>query len=55
VVAATLEKALTYESAESFVWDREVGGSNPLAPTKSLTKQQKAASLSGLSHFVMRL
>jgi len=31
VVAATLEKALTYESAEPLVWDREVGGSNPLA------------------------
>ena len=33
MVAATFEKALTYESAEPLVWDREVGGSNPLAPT----------------------
>ena len=37
LVAATFEKALTYESAEPFVWDREVGGSNPLAPTNNLT------------------
>ena len=35
VVAATLEKALIYKSAEPLVWDREVGGSNPLAPTNN--------------------
>jgi hypothetical protein len=33
MVAATLEKAKTYVFAEPLVWDREVGGSNPLAPT----------------------
>ena len=36
VVAATLEKANTYVFAEPLVWDREVGGSNPLAPTKHI-------------------
>ena len=36
VVAATLEKARTYVFAGPLVWDREVGGSNPLAPTKNL-------------------
>jgi hypothetical protein len=33
VVAATFEKANTYVFAEPLVRDREVGGSNPLAPT----------------------
>jgi hypothetical protein len=33
LVAATFEKANTYVFAEPLVWDREVGGSNPLAPT----------------------
>jgi hypothetical protein len=32
-VAATLEKAKTYVFAEPSVRDREVGSSNPLAPT----------------------
>ena len=36
VVAATFEKAKTYVFAEPLVRDREVGGSNPLAPTKHL-------------------
>jgi hypothetical protein len=36
VVAATFEKAKTYVFAEPLVWDREVGGSNPLAPTNNL-------------------
>jgi hypothetical protein len=36
VVAATFEKAITYVFAELVVRDREVGGSNPLAPTKNL-------------------
>jgi hypothetical protein len=36
-VAATLEKANTYVFAEPLVRDREVGGSNPLAPTNNLT------------------
>ena len=46
VVAATLEKANTYVFAEPSVWDREVGGSNPLAPTKTsnptIIKRDKA-------------
>jgi len=36
VVAATFEKAITYVFAELAVWDREVGGSNPLAPTTNI-------------------
>jgi len=32
-VAATLEKAKTYVFTEPVIRDREVGGSNPLAPT----------------------
>ena len=34
LVAATSEKAKTYIFARIYIWDREVGGSNPLAPTK---------------------
>ena len=37
MVAATFEKAKTYVFAEPSVRDREVGGSNPLAPTTNLT------------------
>jgi len=33
-VAATFEKANTYVFAALIIRDREVGGSNPLAPTK---------------------
>ena len=33
LVAATFEKAKTYVFAEPLIRDREVGGSNPLAPT----------------------
>jgi len=36
VVAATFEKANTYVFAGLSVRDREVGGSNPLAPTISI-------------------
>ncbi len=32
-MAPTFEKAKTCIFAEPGVWDREVGGSNPLAPT----------------------
>jgi hypothetical protein len=35
-VAATFEKAITYDFAELVVRDREVGGSNPLAPTSQI-------------------
>jgi hypothetical protein len=35
LVAATLEKANTYVFAAPIIRDREVGGSNPLAPTNS--------------------
>jgi hypothetical protein len=33
LVAATFEKANTYVFAAPIIRDREVGGSNPLAPT----------------------
>ena len=33
LVAATFEKAKTYVFTEPVIRDREVGGSNPLAPT----------------------
>ena len=33
MVAATFEKANTYVFAEPIIRDRDVGGSNPLAPT----------------------
>jgi hypothetical protein len=33
LVAATCEKANTYVFAAPIIRDREVGGSNPLAPT----------------------
>jgi hypothetical protein len=33
LVAATFEKTKTYVFAATAIWDREVGGSNPLAPT----------------------
>jgi hypothetical protein len=44
LVAATFEKAITYVFAEPLVWDREVGGSNPLAPT---INQQLTTTCSG--------
>ena len=36
LVAATFEKANTYVFAAPIIRDREVGGSNPLAPTNNL-------------------
>jgi hypothetical protein len=36
LVAATFEKANTYVFAAPIIRDREVGGSNPLAPTNQL-------------------
>jgi len=44
VVAATLEKAKTYIFAEPLVWDREVGGSNPLAPTNYSQQYRRRAA-----------
>jgi hypothetical protein len=45
LVAATFEKAKTYVFIEPVVRDREVGGSNPLAPTiKTKTHGTTAAS-----------
>ena len=35
LVAATFEKANTYVFAALIIRDREVGGSNPLAPTNN--------------------
>jgi len=39
-VAATFEKAKTYVLAATAIWDREVGGSNPLAPTKVISSNE---------------
>ncbi len=36
LVAATFEKAKTYIFARTYIWDREVGVSNPLAPTNHI-------------------
>jgi hypothetical protein len=49
LVAATFEKANTYVSAERFVRDREVGGSNPLAPTKNLKQINNSNTLQNRS------
>ena len=43
-----LKRQNTYVFAEPLVWDREVGGSNPLAPTKHFNKLT-AASTGGRS------
>ena len=40
LVAATFEKANTYVFAALIIRDREVGGSNPLAPTNNLHPHQ---------------
>jgi len=52
-VAATFEKAKTYVFAEALVWDREVGGSNPLAPTIKPTPHGRIYS--GRSSYVADL
>ncbi len=43
VVAATREKSETYVFDGIKVRDREVGGSNPLAPTKNIRKSEVLA------------
>ena len=50
VVAATFSKAKTYVLARFKIRDREVGRSNPLAPTNSITSRKAltAASIGGL-------
>jgi len=52
LVAATFEKANTYVFAAPITRDREVGGSNPLAPTKNI--QLKGHSHSVAFYFVPR-
>jgi hypothetical protein len=47
LVAATFSKAKTYVFARLKIRDREVGGSNPLAPT-NIFKALTAASIGGL-------
>ena len=42
LVAATFEKANTYVFAALIIRDREVGGSNPLAPTSQFTHLRAA-------------
>jgi hypothetical protein len=52
VVAATFEKTKAYAFAVTQVWDREVGGSNPLAPTIFLrTKHSQRRVFSLLCRF----
>ena len=53
MVAATFEKARTYVFAEPLVWDREVGGSNPLAPTNNLNLIHNLESVEYESGFSM--
>ena len=43
-MAATFEKAKTYVFTEPVIRDREVGGSNPLAPTTSSEVVQEEIS-----------
>jgi len=45
LVAATLEKAKTYVFTEPLIRDREVGGSNPLAPTIFEERPLKSSGL----------
>ena len=53
MVAATFEKANTYVFAALIIRDREVGGSNPLAPTKNINKNKERGRIgSGLYSFV---
>jgi hypothetical protein len=53
LVAATFEKAKPYVFAETLVRDREVGGSNPLAPTKNIRESSGKDHPGGWSfHFV---
>ena len=52
-MAATFEKANTYVFAALIIRDREVGGSNPLAPTKIAKEiKEKGRMSSGLYSFV---
>jgi hypothetical protein len=51
-VAATFEKAKTYVFAETAIWDREVGGSNPLAPTKMQSTLAVDSLYSGNRRFI---
>ncbi len=44
LVAATISKAKTYVFARLIIRDREVGGSNPLAPTINLPSINYIAS-----------
>jgi hypothetical protein len=48
VVAPTFEKAKTYIFDEPLVWDREVGGSNPLAPTININNLRLPTLAAGL-------
>ena len=52
LVAATFEKAKTYVLTGTQVRDREVGGSNPLAPKSNL---QAAPHSTGCSFHLQRL
>ena len=45
LVAATLEKGNTYVFTGSLVRDREVGGSNPLAPTNQIKHLRRSVTV----------
>ncbi len=49
LVAATYSKAKTYVFARPRIRDREVGGSNPLAPTILFRKQTAASAAAFVS------
>ena len=51
LVAATFEKANTYVFAAPIIRDREVGGSNPLAPTNNLPSLNYLQSLTSTNVF----
>ena len=61
LVAATFEKANTYVFAAPIIRDREVGGSNPLAPTNNshlinyIYRRERLTSFSTCGQFVDNL
>jgi|SRR4030095_6844986 hypothetical protein len=54
LVAATFEKANTYAFAAPIIRDREVGGSNPLAPTININNL-RLPNAGGRNSFVANL
>jgi len=48
LVAATFEKTKTYVFAEPLIRDREVGGSDPLAPTKKIKHLRRSETVAAV-------